>query len=198
MKKQFLKRIKKGFTLIEMLIVIVIIGILMAALIPRLTSAKGRANDTARKADLQQLATALVAYQIDHGSFPDVRGSIDCISGLLITAGMSSIPTDPTSTRTVNGFTSPTSNCTTPWNFYYFPISKNWIPNQWFVLVAGTETEWWSNFSTKNNSTTNMTSTTYETISSEICTKWFMTTNVNGSNCQYTAADDNLRYIYVY
>ena len=53
-----------------MLIVIVIIGILTAALIPRLSSARGRANDVARKADLAQVAAALVAYQIDHGSFP--------------------------------------------------------------------------------------------------------------------------------
>jgi len=54
-----------------MLIVIVIIGILASALIPRLSSARGRANDTARKADLQQIAASLVAYQIDHGQFPD-------------------------------------------------------------------------------------------------------------------------------
>ena len=53
-----------------MLIVIVIIGILAAALIPRLTSARGRANDVARKVDLQQIATALISYQIDNGSFP--------------------------------------------------------------------------------------------------------------------------------
>jgi general secretion pathway protein G len=54
-----------AFTLIEILIVIIIIGILAAALIPRLQSAKGRANDTARKADMQQIATSLVAYQND-------------------------------------------------------------------------------------------------------------------------------------
>ena len=64
------KNTKKGFTLIEMLIVIVIIGILMAAIYPRLSNARGRANDVARKADLAQVAAALVAYQIDHGSFP--------------------------------------------------------------------------------------------------------------------------------
>jgi type II secretion system protein G len=65
------KNKKRAFTLIEMLIVIVIIGILAAALIPRLSSARGRANDVARKADLAQVAAAIVAYQIDHGKLPD-------------------------------------------------------------------------------------------------------------------------------
>ena len=74
------KNKKHGFTLIEMLIVIVIIGILAAALIPRLGSARGRANDVARKADLSQVATALVSYQIDHGQFPTSAGALSSIS----------------------------------------------------------------------------------------------------------------------
>ena len=99
---------KKGFTLIEMLIVIVIIGVLAAALIPRLSSARGRANDVARKADLAQVAAALVSYQIDHGSFPDTAGglSLTGIKDKLIGAGMSSIPEDPNSSRTFSGITS--------------------------------------------------------------------------------------------
>lgn len=53
-----------------MLIVIVIIGILAAALIPRLTSVQGRARDVARKSDLQQISTALATYNLDNGNYP--------------------------------------------------------------------------------------------------------------------------------
>jgi len=48
-----------------MLVVIVIIGTLISALVPRLSSARARANDISIKADLQQVATALISYQID-------------------------------------------------------------------------------------------------------------------------------------
>ena len=61
---------RKWFTLIEMLIVIVIIGILAAALIPRLTGIQARARDTARIADMRNTATALEVYYFDNGSYP--------------------------------------------------------------------------------------------------------------------------------
>lgn len=60
---------KKAFTLVEMLIVIVIIGILAAALIPRLTGIQSRARDVARTADLQQLSTALATWNLDNGIY---------------------------------------------------------------------------------------------------------------------------------
>lgn len=42
-----------------MVIVVVIIGLLVAALIPRVKSVQARANDTRRKADLSKIASAL-------------------------------------------------------------------------------------------------------------------------------------------
>ena len=60
----------KAFTLIEMLIVIVIIGILAAALIPRLREVQGRARDTKRKVDLRTIANTLEIYMLDNASYP--------------------------------------------------------------------------------------------------------------------------------
>ena len=60
----------KSFTLIELLIVIVIIGILSVALIPKLIGLQGKARDTARRADIQQIYTALKQYEIDTNQLP--------------------------------------------------------------------------------------------------------------------------------
>lgn len=98
---------KKAFTLVEMLIVIVIIGILAAALIPRLTGVQSRARDVARKADLSQISTALATYQLDNGSYvitwtSSITGA--SLTGLIEQTSLSGFNNFAvTSTRTVNG-----------------------------------------------------------------------------------------------
>lgn len=70
-----MKSITKAFTLIELLIVIVIIGILAVALIPRLKGAQARARDIARMANFKQIQSALELYAADHGgAYPSTRG----------------------------------------------------------------------------------------------------------------------------
>jgi type IV pilus assembly protein PilA len=66
MIKTFYKRNRKGFTLIELMIVIAIIGILAAIAIPQFTAYKSRGYMASVKSDTKNMYTAIVAYQGDN------------------------------------------------------------------------------------------------------------------------------------
>ncbi|MFH1282898.1 MAG: type II secretion system major pseudopilin GspG [bacterium] len=77
-----MKRIKtnKGFTLIELMLVVVILGILVTMVIPRLVGRSKEARISAAKADIEaNIAIALDLYELDNGNYPSTEQGLEAL-----------------------------------------------------------------------------------------------------------------------
>lgn len=92
----------KGFTLIEMLVVISLIGILAALAMVSFSSVQKQARDTTRKSDLKQYQTATESYASkNNGNYPVANPAQVTHSGSYCTAlAIGSCPRDPKSPTT--------------------------------------------------------------------------------------------------
>ena len=71
---------ERGFTLIEILLVVIIIGTLAAMAIPRLTGRSDQARKAAAKADVTvNIPTALKLYELDNGFFPATEQGLEAL-----------------------------------------------------------------------------------------------------------------------
>src|SRR4051812_3422424 len=70
LNRQTHDRRSKGFTLIELMLVMVIIAILAAVVVPKFTGQRERANQTKAKADIATLKNALSMFEVDNSRFP--------------------------------------------------------------------------------------------------------------------------------
>jgi general secretion pathway protein G len=63
-------RSSRGFTLVELLLVLVILGILAALVLPKFTGRTEQARNTAALTQISTFGTALDAFEVDTGSYP--------------------------------------------------------------------------------------------------------------------------------
>lgn len=87
-ESDMLKIKKSGFTLIELLVVVAIIGVLTAVLLVNLVGIRERAADTKKKADLNQMKSAMRLYYNDFQGYPaNSGGSIQACGGAACAEG---------------------------------------------------------------------------------------------------------------
>lgn len=72
-------RSEKGFTLIEMLIVMVILGLLAALVGPRMFGKVGASKQKSAKAQISMFETALDTYRLDVGRFPTTEQGLESL-----------------------------------------------------------------------------------------------------------------------
>lgn len=114
---------KKGFTLVELLVVISIISFLSTIILSSMEAARARARDSKRIQEVLEVEKALHLYYSDYGVYPLTtgNGAWSALSVLVDGGYLSSVPEDPTQT----------SNCTdgqwvdTGCSYYYWRGKAN-------------------------------------------------------------------------
>jgi general secretion pathway protein G len=80
-------RLARGFTLIEIMVVVIIIGLLAAVIVPTVIGKVDEARVVKAKQDIQSLETALTLFRLDNSKYPTTEQGLNA----LVTQ-----PTDPT------------------------------------------------------------------------------------------------------
>jgi len=86
------RRKQRGFTLVEIMVVVVIIGILGALVVPKLLGRTGESRVTAARVDIATMMSALKLYKLDNQRYPTTE------------QGLQSLVQKPTSGPAANGW----------------------------------------------------------------------------------------------
>jgi len=118
-RMNFSDKNSRGFTLIELLVVIAIIGILSSVVLASLNSARTKARDARRVADIKQVQIALELYFDSNAKYPTDLAQL-VISGGAGGASLASLPSDPSgdAINTGNGYKYAINNATTPTGYH--------------------------------------------------------------------------------
>lgn len=72
-------RSRHGFTLIEIMVVVVILGILAAVIVPRLLGRPDEAKVTKAKVDMKSIEEALGLFKLDNGFYPSTEQGLEAL-----------------------------------------------------------------------------------------------------------------------
>ena len=117
MKKQKNKRSnnkQQGFTLIEILVVVAIIGILASIIVPKLTSKVGYARTQKAHHDIKTLSSTLKLYKLDKFTYPSTSEGLSVLVGNYL----DKLPRDPWNRRYL--YLSPGSHRTQSFDLYSY------------------------------------------------------------------------------
>ena len=73
------RRQQSGFTLIEIMVVVVILGILAALVVPQVMSRPDQAKVTVAKGDIKAIAAALDMYKLDNFAYPSTQQGLEAL-----------------------------------------------------------------------------------------------------------------------
>ena len=98
MMKWWKKRItlgnRRGFTLIELMIVVAIIGILAAIAVPLYQNIQSRARTAKAQADTRSIASAIVQYSAHCGDYPNGGAGDSCAGGVYAGGALTAVVTN--------------------------------------------------------------------------------------------------------
>jgi prepilin-type N-terminal cleavage/methylation domain-containing protein len=145
------KNKQTGFTIVELLIVIVVIGILAAITIVAYNGVQARARDSQRVSDLQSIQKALELYKAQHGTYPPSNPTTAAICASHTNGYSYSDATDGTWLNSLvtnkvlsKAPVSPDNGCAHHYSYLYVPASNYGCTglrtaNYYILQIVGTD-----------------------------------------------------------
>jgi general secretion pathway protein G len=163
---------KKGFTLIEIMVVIVILGILIAMVSGSFVASQKKSRDLKRKSDVVQIGKALEVYYVDRGSYPLAD------AGSIVGCGI-----DPQVPTVCTWGVSEWSNTTTtPVTIYMAKIPSDPKGNTYYYDSDGTYYQIYAKLENTDDKDINKNGTAVQT---------YIGTDCGGGECQYGTSSTN-------